>query len=216
MAEEDKKKVDGEMVQVPSKLLTEIQESLAKQELEMEEMRNKNAGLEELLSKAGTDGEVKLREKKNFEPKFRTVRVRKYPIAGDYEKMGYVIGFTNRGAYEEVDRTGISPQIVNYIDVIFLGHEKNDKGVLQAEKIKLLDFLNKGIQVHCKIVDEKKEKHDVPTGEEINVHVFDPQHGLVSNGEIIDGYTSYTEISYKIQIPSIAEPIWIDAMYCNL
>lgn len=204
-----------EIIPVPSKVLQTIQENMAKMELDMEEMKNKNAGLEELLAKAGTEGEPKLRTKKNFEPKFRTVRLRKYPIAGDIEKLGFVIGWSNRGAYQEVDKTGISPQIVDYMDIMFLGHEKNDKGVPKYEKVKLLDFMNKGIQVHCKILDMKKDNHDVSTGEEINVNVFDPQHGLVSTGEMIDGYTSYSEITYKVQVPGVTEPVWVDSLYCN-
>ena len=213
MVAENKK---DEVVEVPLSVLTKIQEDLANQELKMEELASKNAGLEELLSKgAETSGEPKLREKKTFEPAFRTVRVRKFPIAGNIENMGYVVGWTNRGAYEEVDRSGISPQVVNYIDVIFLGAEKNKAGVLQAEKIKLLDLLNNGIQVHCKILDTHKEKKDIPTGEEISINVFDPQHGLVATGETIDGYTAFSEITHKIQIPGTVKPIWIDGLYCN-
>lgn len=211
MAEEEKKE---NKVEVPEKVLIKIQETLAEQELKMAELENKNAGLEEMLAKAGTVGEQKLREKKTFAPKFRTVRMRKYPIAGDIENMGFIVGWTNRGAYEEVDRSGVVPTIVNFIDVIFLGKEKKD-GKIQAEKIKLLDFLNKGVQVHCKIMETKREEKSVPTGEEINVSVFDPQHGLISTGEIIDGYTSYSDIQYKIQIPGISAYVWVDALYAN-
>lgn len=209
MAEEDKK------IEVSEKTLIKIQEDMAEMERQREEDRAKVAGLEEALAKAGTTGEVKLREKKSFEPKFRTVRVRKYPIAGDPENLGYVVGWTNRGAYQEVDRSGISPQVVDYIDIIFLGKEKNEKGKLSAEKVRLLDLMNKGIQVHCKIIEQKKDEKQVPTGEEINVSVFDPQHGLVSTGDTIDGFTSYSEIEYKIQIPGVNEPVWIDSLYCN-
>lgn len=210
MPPEDKK------IEVPEKVLIDIQERMAKQELDMEELKNKNAGLEELLAKAGTEGEPKLRQKKSFEPKFRVVRLRKYPIAGNIEDQGVVVGWSNRGAYQEVDRSGIAPQIVDYIDLQFLGHEKNEEtGKLKFEKVKLLDFMNNGNQMHCKILDTKKENKDVPTGEEINVSVFDPQHGLVATGDIIDGYTSYSEIKYQVQIPGVAEPVWIDSLYCN-
>lgn len=205
---------EGEIA-VPENVLTKIQEQLSDQELKMTELENKNAGLEELLAKAGTAGETKLREKKNFEPKFRTIRVRKYPMAGDVEKMGYIVGWSSRGAYQEVDKTGISPQIVDYIDVIFLGNERSTNGKLQAEKIKLLDFMNKGIQINCKILEQKREEKAVPTGEEINVSVFDPQHGLITTGDIIDGYVTYSDIQYKIQIPGVTEPVWIDALYAN-
>lgn len=213
MAEDKKVLKEGEIA-VPESVLTKIQEDIAANEIRMAELENKNAGLEELLSKAGTQGETKLREKKTFEPKFRTLRLRKYPMKGDVNNMGYVIGWSNRGAYQEVDRTGIAPQIVDYIDVMFLGHDKKD-GKLQAEKIKLLDFMNQGIQVNCKILETKREEIPVPTGEEINVTVFDPAHGLMSTGDIIDGYTSYSDIKYKVQIPAVAEPVWIDSLYAN-
>ena len=210
------KEKEDKKIEVPESMLVKLQEDMARHELEMEELKNKNAGLEEMLSKGvDTTGEEKIKKSKNFEPKFRTVRIRKYPIAGDIDNLGYVIGWTNRGAYEEVDRNGVSPQVVNYLDLIFLGHEKGEDGKLKAEKVKHLDYLNKGIQVHCKIVDTDKKVREVPTGEQINVAVFDPQHGLVSTGEIIDGYVCYTDIKYKIQIPGVAEPVWIDSLYCN-
>lgn len=214
MAEEDKKK--GEVVEVPLKTLTDIQEKMAEMERLREEDQAKMAGLEAMLDKGATpEGQPKLREKKNHEPKFRTVRLRKYPILGDHENLGYVVGWTSRGAYNEVDKTGLKPELVDFIDVIFLGKEKNKDGKPQAEKIKLLDLMNKGIQVHCKIIDKEVNNKDVPTGEEISVQVFDPKHGLVATGEIIDGFTSYSEIKYKIQIPGIAEPVWVDSLYCN-
>lgn len=209
MADDDKK------IEVSEKVLVKIQEDLAAQEKKIADMEAEREGLTQLLEKAGTTGEAKLREKKSFEPKFRTVRVRKYPIAGDNENLGYVVGFTSRGAYQEVDRSGVAPTIVDFIDVIFLGHEKGENGKLKAEKIKLLDFMNRGIQVHCKIVEQKKEEKSVPTGEEINVSVFDPQHGLVATGDVIDGYVTYSDIQYKIQIPGVVEPVWIDSLYCN-
>lgn len=222
MAEDDKKKpvVDEEkekVVSVPLKLLTELQEGLAKAEKAAADATARAAGVEDALATqagAGTIGESKLREKKSFEPAFRTVRLRKYPIAGDLDDLGFIVGWTNRGAYQEVDKTGISPQVVDYIDVIFLNHEKNEKGAIKAEKIKLLDLLNKGEQVHCKIIETKREDKPTPTGEEIDVTVFDPQHGLVSTGEKIDGYATFSSIQYKVSVPNIGE-VWVDATYCN-
>ena len=118
MAEKETKKEDKK-IQVSESVLVKIQEDLAAQELKMAELENKNAGLEEMLSKGvSTTGEEKIKKSKDFSPKFRTVRIRKYPIAGDVNNLGYVIGWTSRGAYEEVDRTGTSPQIVNFIDII--------------------------------------------------------------------------------------------------
>ena len=221
MAEDDTKKggkKDEKMVQVPQSVLTDIQEKMSEQEQKIANMEARNAGIEEMLEKGATpEGEQKtLRTKKNFEPKFRTVRIRKYPMFGDHENLGYVIGWTSRGAYRKVDDSGVVKQWVDYIDVIYLGHEKDEKtGKLQAEAVKLLDLINFGIQVNCKIVDKKIEKKEQPTGEEISVQTFDPQHGLVATGEIIDGFTSYSDIKYQIQIPGIAEPIWIDQLYCN-
>lgn len=203
-------------ITVPEKTLVEIQERMAQMEREVEEGKARSAGLEAMLDKGATpEGQPKIREKKNFEPKFRTVRIRKYPIAGDVENQGYVVGWTSQGAYQQVDRTGISPQIVDFIDIIFLGQEKTEEGKIKAERVKLLDLMNQGIQVNCKIVETFKETKDVPTGEEISVQVFDPKHGLVATGEIIDGFTSYSEIKYKIQIPGVAEPVLIDSLYCN-
>jgi hypothetical protein len=190
-----------------------LQEQIADQDRKIADMEARNAGLEEMFAKGATvSGEPVIREKKNFEPKFRTVRIRKYPVAGG--ELGYVIGWTNKGAYQEVDRSGVAPSIVDYIDILFLGHEKKD-GKLQAEKVKLLDLLNKGVQVHCKILKTDKEINKVPTGEEINVSVFDPQHGLVQSGDVIDGYVTFSEVKYTIQIPGVDEPVIIDSTFCN-
>jgi hypothetical protein len=212
MAEETKEK----MVSVPSKMLTEIQEQMAAQDKKIADMEAKNAGLEELFQKgASTEGSEKLRQKKTFEPKFRTVRIRKFPIAGNEENLGYVVGWTNKGAYQEVDRSGISPQVVDYIDIIFHGQERTKEGKLKAEKVRLLDLFNKGVQVHCKILDVKKEPRQVPTGQEINVTTWDPQHGLVDTGEKVDGWVGFTDMTYTIQIPGIPDPVVIDALFVN-
>ena len=222
MADEDKEKkgLEGgkekDTIEVPAQVLADIQEKMAKMEQDLENEKLKNIGIAEMLDKGpNPEGEQKLRTKKNFEPKFRTVRLRKYPIMGDNDNLGYVVGWTSRGAYQKVDDTGINKQYVDFIEVIFLGYEKDEKGKLKAEKIKLLDLMNFGIQVNCKILETEKKTIDVPTNEEIAVQSFDPQHGLVSTGEIIDGYTSYSEIKYKLQIPGIEQPVWVDSLYCN-
>lgn len=197
--------------------LVAIQKALAKGEQDREADRAKMAGLEELLQAgagAEVDGSGKLRERKNYEPKFRTVRIRKYPMANKFDDLGYVVGWSSRGAYQEVDRTGISPQIVDFVDVAFLGHEKNEEGKLQYEKIKLLDLLNKGEQIHCKILEAKNNPRKEPTNEEINVTVWDPQHGLVATGDMIDGYTAFTDTSFVIEIPGVGKAE-IDGMYVN-
>lgn len=220
--DDDKEKKEGKedsVVEVPLKLLTQMQEQMADLERKVADGEAKAAGFEELAAKvAEAQGEKKegLRERKSFEPKFRTLRLRKYPIAGDPENLGYVVGWTNRGAYQVVDKTGVSPVIVDMIDIVFLGSEKTKEGKLKAEQVKLLDLMNKGIFVHCKILETKKESIKTPTNEEIDITMFDPAHGLVTTGEKIDGYFAQDEIKYKIQIPGIAEPVWIDATYANI
>ena len=221
MTEDEKKNQQGEkgVVEVPLKLLTQMQEQMAEMERKIADGEAKSAGLEELAGRlAEANGEKKegLRERKTFEPKFRTIRLLKYPIAGDFDNKGIVIGWTNRGAYQFIDKTGVSPQIVDMIDIVFLGKEKTKDGKLQAEQVKLLDLKNKGEALHCKILEVKKENKKVPTNEEIDVNVFDPAHGMVSTGETVDGYFAYDDLKYKLQVPGVAEPVWIDAMYANI
>lgn len=215
MAHPDDENKEEETVPVPLSILTKMQEQMAEMERKIEEGELKNQGLQEMFDKgASAEGEPKLREKKNFEPKFRTVRIRKHPMFGTSE-LGYIIGWTDKGAYQEVDRSGVSPQLVDYINVIYLGHEKSESGAIKAEKIKLLDLFNHGIQVHCKIVDVKKENKVVPTGEEIDVTVFDPQHGLMATGDKVDGFVTYSDIEYTIQIPGVTGTTKIDGLFVN-
>ena len=217
MAEEIKEELKEEKtIKVSAKTILEMQEKMAEQDRKIADMEAKGAGIEEILAKSAEAGDTpKLREKKSFEPKFRTVRLRKYPIAGDPENLGYIIGWTNRGAYQTVDRSGVSPQIVDMIDVVFLGQEKNAEGKIKAEAIRLLDLYNKGHQVHCKILETKREEIKTPTGEEIDVTVFDPAHGLMATGDKIDGWVAQSEIKYKLQVPGVEDAVWIDANFCN-
>ena len=79
---------DKKTVEVPLSDLRAMQEQMAEMDRIIAESDAKQAGLEELLSKgASTNEEPKLREKRNFEPKFRTVRLHKYPIAGDITNL---------------------------------------------------------------------------------------------------------------------------------
>lgn len=211
MAEKDNKSEDK--VEVPLKLLTEMQEQMAAMEKTIEDEKAKTAGLADMLSKADTTDAPKLREQKTREPKFHTVRLRKYPKGGG-DELQYVGGWTNKGAYQEVDRSGVSPQIVDFIDIFYIGDEKGKDGKLKVEKVKLLDFLNKGQQVHCKIIEEKKEMIKAPTGEEISITVFDPQHGMTSTGDIIDGYVVQSDVKFKVQVPGHGE-VWIDGEFVN-
>lgn len=204
-------------VTVPLKVLTDMQEGIARAEQAAEEANARAAGVETLMAnQTGADplGEAKIREKKSFEPKFRTVRIRKYPMAGDVTNPGYVIGWTSRGAYQEVDRSGVSPQIVDYMDIFFLGNDRTDDGKLKAEKVKLLDLLNKSEQVNCKIVKTVREDKVHPTGEEISVTSWDPQHGLIDTGEKVDGFFKQSDITYTIQVPGHGE-VEIDAEFVN-
>lgn len=202
------------MISVPETVLVKLQEQIASLEQKVEDGAAKNAGLEELFRTADTTGEPKIREKKDFAPKFRTVRLRKYPVGGDFNNMGVVIGWSDRGAYQEIDTAGITRQVVDYIEVFFLNQEKSESGKRKAEKVKLLDLINNSTQLVCKVVNEKKETKHVETGEEIEVTEFDPKHGLVGTGEKVDGFYTYSDIQYELQVPGVGQ-IWIDSKFCN-
>lgn len=208
---------EGEIV-VSQKTLTEVLERVGTAEKLAADATAKAAGIEAILEAgkdAGTTGEGKLRERKNFEPAFRTVTLKKYPIAGNVEDKGYVIGWDNRGAYQQVDRSGVAPVVIDYINIFFFGKERNKEGKLTAEAVPLLSLLN-AEEVTCKILEIKKGPVDKrPTGEEINITVWDPKHGLVETGETIDGWVGFTPISYVIQIPGVAEPVEVDEKYLN-
>ena len=225
MPEKEKKVVevkDDEVV-VSQKTITAILEKQAELEKKVADQEAKSAGLEEMFNEdqgVSPTGEKKLREKKTFEPKFRTVRLRKYPIGNpDDGNLGYVIGWTDRGAYEKVNRDGVNPVVVNYLDILFLdpetmGYKKVD-GKLYVQQVQILDLLNAGVPVNCKIVGEKREVKKIPTGEEIHVKVWDPRHGQLETGEIIDGYVGVTDIELQLQIPGLEKPLTIDAKYVN-
>lgn len=206
MSKEETKK-EPDMIEVPSTVIADMQKQMAEMERKIADQEAKNAGLEEMVANSASTNE-KLKEKKTFEPKFRTVRLRKYPIAGDENNMGYIIGWTKKGAYQEPVQTPIGAQLVDFIDVIFYGKES------KAEKIKLLDMLNKGEQVVCKILEQQRKEIKKETGEEIGVNVFDPQHGLIATGDTVDGYVAHYEIKYKLQVPDLGE-IWVDSEYVN-
>lgn len=210
-------KESGETMTVPTALLRQLQEQLAQADMDREADRGRMAALEAMVDDvkgADTLGEEKLREKKNFEPKFRTLRLRKMAMKGEEDNQGIVIGWTQKGAYQKVDRSGVAPQMIDYIDIFFLGHERNADGVLQAETVKLLDLLS-APQIACKILKMEKDFHKEPTGEEINVTVFDPAHGLISSGDTIDGWIGFTDVKYTIQVPNVIEPVEVDGMFVN-
>lgn len=214
MADPKEEKKEVPMVQVPQADLTKIMETLAESDRKMADMEAQLEGVRQNNAIADTT-EPKIREKKNFEPKFRTVRIRKYPMKGNYEDQGYVIGWNNRGAYQVVDRSGVSPQIVDMLDIQFLGYERDEKGKLQFEAIPLLSLYNKGVQVHCKILEKKVEPRKEPTGEELDITVYDPKHGMTATGEKIDGYVAYSDVTYTIQIPGVEGSTVIDETFVN-
>lgn len=188
--------------------LTRILEQQAAMEKQLADEAAKRAGLEEMVAAqqgADTTGEKKLREKKTFEPAFRTVRLRKYPKNGDHTNLGYVVKWSN--ARQTVDRSGVAPRIVDVVDIEFLDGA--------TETVSLLDLLNRGEQIDCKIVDRKENLRKIETGEEIRVSTFDPKHGLVSTGEVIDGLVTKIDVTYTIQIPGLPDPVEIDAQYVN-
>lgn len=233
----------GQMV-VDSKTLSNVLEKQAEMEKKFEDERAKNAGLAEMIASMKEDGGGKLREKKSFAPAFRTVRMRKYKVGGDHNNEAVVIGWTKRGSYQIVDRSGVTPTTVDMIDVLFLGPDgkpmrsKDDPNKLYAESVPLLSVMN-APQIVCKILEVKDYEgkqytfrylplHEdqailarpgeekVKTGEEIDVTMWDPQHGLVATGEKIDGWVAYTNLTFVIQIPGYPEPVEIDQQFVNL
>lgn len=230
-------------VLVDEKMISGVLERLAVVEKDAEDQKAKNVGLEALLNE-GKEGEgdvKKLRERKKFEPAFRTVTMKKFPIAGggeDGSDVGIVIGWTNRGAYQKVDKSGVSAQVVDYIDILFLGHERNEQGKLQAESVPLLSLLG-APEVVCKILEmkdyegkpfklrysplvdpdlstDRQGEEKISTGEEIRIKEFDIKHGLMESGDTIDGYIGQTNLTFVLQIPGWSEPVEVDAKYVNI
>ena len=230
----------GQIV-VDEKTLATVLEKQAVMEKEIEDQKAKNAGLEALMLEnkdADTVGEKKLRERKKFEPAFRTVTMKKFPVAGDPENQGIVIGWTNRGAYQKVDKSGVAAQRVDYIDTLVLGKERGEDGTLQAESVPLLSLLG-APEIVCKIIETKdyegkpfklrysplvdpdlssdrQGEDKVATGEEIRIKEYDIKHGLMETGDIIDGWVGYTNLTFVLQIPGWAEPVEVDSKYVNI
>lgn len=226
----------GEIV-VSEATLAKISEQTAKSEKDTEDMRARMAGLEQMV-RDGAEGADKPKHRKEFTPAFRTVTLKKMAMNGEYENEGYVIGWTNRGAYHKIDRSGVSAVAVDYIDVLFLGHERNKEGKLQAESVPLLSLLSCP-EVTCKVLevrdhegkpykiryqpmidpdiglDRDGERREY-TGEKIRVKTFDPKHGLQETDDTIEGWVAFTDLTFLIQIPGIEEPIEIDSKFCNI
>lgn len=224
---------EGE-VAVSAKTLEAIQEQMATMATEIENEKLKRAGLEEMFAaESGKTTEPGLREKKNTEPTFRTVSLRKYDPAhtGDPESEKFIIGWTPRGAYRKAVDNGLGgKEFVEYLDVIFLDSEKVD-GKVQAIAVPALDVMNSGRRVVCRVLDIKDYKgqsfkptypqtgqaeRKVGTGEEISVTTWDPKHGLVDSGEVIDGWVAFSDLTFIVQIPGRTDPLEIDQRFVNM
>lgn len=212
MVKIDETKKDDVKVEVSASVLEGIQRQMLTMETEIQNQKGVIAGLTEINTAGGDD--KKIREKKSFEPKFRTVKLRKFPVAGNYDDQDYIVGWSDRGAYQQIDRSGLSPQIIDVIDVMFL-RNLNSKPQ-RYEVIKLLDILNKGEQVSAKVVEKKVKNVPHETGEEIDVTLFDPAHGLMSTGDKVDGVTMMPDNEYVIQIPGVIDPLTIKEKFLNL
>lgn len=245
MADENQKKVEdnkkpaepivlkeGEVV-VSAKTLETIQAQMAQMEQDRENDKLKMAGLEEMFAaESGKTSEPGLREKKNTEPTFRTVHLRKYDPAntGDPENEKFIVGWSPRGAYRKAVDNGLGgKEFVEYLDVIFLDSQKDGK--VQAVSVPALDVMNSGHRVACRVLDIKDYKgqsfkptypqtgqaeRKIKTGEEIHVTSWDPKHGLVDSGEIIDGWVAVSDLTFVVQIPGRAEPFEIDQRFLNM
>ncbi|MBK3666181.1 hypothetical protein JJE66_33790 [Bradyrhizobium diazoefficiens] len=214
MADETTKK-DKKTVEVPQAQLTEIMEKLSSLEIANADKDAKIAGLMAATETAAPVGETPLRQKKTFEPAFRVVRLKKIPFNGDPEDKRIVVGWTKRGSYQKVDRSGVAPELVDYMQVIFLGHEKDADGNMQAFEVRTLDLYN-AESVVCKIEKESINRHKEPTGEVIPVVIYDPKHGNVLTGEHVDGWTEEFDNTLAISIPGVKDPVVISSKFANI
>lgn len=222
---------DGEVV-VNQQTLTSILEGQASLEKKLADETARREGLEAMFAEKSTDvmDEKGLRRRKTFDPAFRTVAIKKFQLGEGAEDFRYVIGYTNRGAYQKVDKSGLAPVNVDYIDVILLGDERDENGKLKAVTVPLLTLINSP-EVDCKILETKdytgkpfrltypatgQGEKLMPTGEEIAATTFDPKHGLIQTGEMIDGYVGFTDLTFVIQIPGVSDPLEIDSKYVNI
>ena len=106
-------------------------------------------------------------------------------------------------------------EVKDFMSVIFLGHERSEKGDLQAFEVKTLDLYN-AESVICKILSEDVHKEKDPTGEVIPVTTFDPKHGTVMTGDTVDGWVESVDTKLTISVPGVKEPVTINAKYANI
>lgn len=231
---------DGEVI-VSEKTLASVLERTAQLEKDVADGEAKRAGLEAMMLEnkdADTTGEKKLRERKKFEPAFRTVGMKKYPIGGDPENLGIVIGWTPRGAYQKVDKSGVSAQIVDFIDILYYGDKGIKDGKPWGESVPLLSLLG-APEIVCKVLQvkdfegqpmklrysplvdpdlssDRQGEEKIPTGESITIREFDPKHGLIDTGEAIDGWVGFTNLTFVLQLPGVTEPVEVDGKFVNI
>lgn len=214
MADEIIKDDKKTTVEVPQETLSKIMEDIAQLQKDNADKDAKIAALSD-GGEAKPVGQTPLREKKTFEPAFRVVRLKKLPFNGDPEDKRIVIGWTDRGSYQKVDRSGTHAELVDYMQVIYLGHERDKDGKLQAFEVKTLDLYN-AESIVCKIINEDVKKTKDPTGEVIPVTTYDPKHGTVLTGDTVDGWVENAEVKLTISVPGVIEPVTINAKYANI
>lgn len=199
MADETKKTVE-----VPVDLLKEMQEKIAA----LEARDTVNAVME---------GKKDIRELESLEAKFKQkkIRLRKVRILNDKneDKGGIVIGWTARGAYEVVDKSGPNAVNVNMMDVFFLGGPKDKPTTIT------LKTLMSGEEIWCDEVSRDVQIKKHKTGEEIEVMEWDTKTGRgnnqISTGVIIDGYYAIPEGTMALKVPGQEEPVIIDIRFAN-
>jgi hypothetical protein len=201
-------------VEVPQAQLTEILTKLNSLEIANADKDAKIAGFM-AMQDAPAVGDTPLRQKKTFEPAFRVARLKKLPFNGDPEDKRIVIGWTNRGSYQKVSREGVAPELIDYMQIIFLGHEKNAEGKPQAFEVRTLDLYN-AESITCRIEKQEVHKHVEPTGEIIPVVTYDPKHGNVLTGETVDGWVETPEVTLTLIVPGIKDPVTVDARFVNI
>ena len=156
-------------------------------------------------------GKKDIRELESLEERFKTKKyyLRKIKIVDDKgeDHGGIVVGWTDRGAYEVVDKSGVSAIMVNYMDVFLL--RKKTPVTVKAMTVK------DGERIECTEVSRDIKIHKHKTGEEIEVMEWDEKHGHLSTGTMIDGYYATPEGTITVSIPGIAEPYTINQKYLN-
>lgn len=193
-------------IEVDESLLLDMQKQI--KDLEARTLAAETAA----LVTAVAEGKKDIREIESLTERFKLkeLTLRKLSITGadGKDKGGIVIGWTPRGAYEVVDKSGANAVLVNMMDVFFLG------GSDKPTTIKASDLV-KGERIKCKEISRDMQVVKHKTGEEIEVSEFKTEHGLVATGTIIDGYYAQPEGTYTVSIPEHDKPVTINQMFFN-